>query len=56
LGAILSQFQADNRLHPVAYVSQSVSQAEANYAVTDLKTLAVFGPSLISGTACTVMM
>ena len=41
LGAILSQFQADNRLHPVAYASRSVSQAEANYAVTDLETLAV---------------
>ena len=40
LGAILSQYK-DQRLHPVAYASQSVSTAEANYAVTDLETLAV---------------
>ena len=41
LGAILSQRQEDNRLHPVAYASQSVSASEANYAITNLETLAV---------------
>ena len=39
--AILSQCQEDNRLHPVAYASWSVSAAEANYAVINLETLAV---------------
>lgn len=41
LGAILSQYQEDQKLHPVAYPSRSVSTTEANYAVTDLETLAV---------------
>ena len=41
LGAILSQRQEDNRLHPVAYASRSVSASEANYAITNLETLAV---------------
>ena len=30
-----------NRLHPVAYTSRSVSASEANYAITNLETLAV---------------
>ena len=37
----MSQRQEDNRLHPVAYAGQSVSATEANYAVTNLETLAV---------------
>ena len=41
LGAILSQRQVDNRLHPVAYASRLVSASEANYAITNLETLAV---------------
>ena len=41
LGAILSQYQEDQKLHPVAYASRSVSATEANYAITDLETLAV---------------
>jgi len=41
LGAILSQHQEDNKLHPVAYASQSVSVAKANYAITNLEMLAV---------------
>ena len=41
LGAILSQYKDDQHLHPVAYASRSVSATEANYAVTDLETLAV---------------
>jgi len=41
LGAILSQYQGYKKLQPVAYASRSISNAEANYAVTDLETLAV---------------
>ena len=41
LGAILSQYEDDQKLHPVAYASRSVSTTEANYAFTDLETLAV---------------
>ena len=41
LGAILSQYQEDQKLHPVAYASRSVSTTEANYAITDLEMLAV---------------
>ena len=41
LGAILSQYKDDQHLHPVAYASRSVSATEANYAITDLQTLAV---------------
>ena len=41
LGAILSQHQEDNRLHPIPYASRSVSASEANYAITNLETLAV---------------
>ena len=40
LGAILSQYQEDQKLHPVAYASRSVSTTETNYAITDLETLA----------------
>ena len=41
LGAVLSQLQEDNRLHPVAYASRSLSAVEKRYAVTELETLAV---------------
>jgi len=41
LGATLSQYQEDQKLHPVTYARRSVSSTEANYAVTDLKILAV---------------
>ena len=41
LGAILSQYKDDQLFHPVAYVNQSVLATEANYAITDLETLAV---------------
>ena len=43
LGAILSQYQGDKKLHPVTYASHSVStaHAESNYAITNLETLAV---------------
>ena len=41
LGAILSQYQEDQKLHPVAYASRSTSASEANYAITNLETLGV---------------
>jgi len=41
LEATLSQTQDDNRLHPVAHASRSVSTSEANYAISDLETLAI---------------
>ena len=41
LGAILSQLQDDNKLHPLAYASRSLSPSEKNYAITELETLAV---------------
>ena len=41
LGAILSQYQEDQKLHPVAYASRSTSASEVNYAITNLETLGV---------------
>ena len=41
LGAILSQFQEDRRLHPVAYASRVLSYQEKRNAITELQTLAV---------------
>ena len=41
LGAILSQRQSDGQVHPVAYASRSLNQAERNYGITELETLAV---------------
>ena len=41
LGAVLSQPQEDERIHPVAYASRALSPQEANYSVTELETLAV---------------
>ena len=41
LGAILSQCQQDDKLHPVTSASRSVSNTEANYSITNLETLAV---------------
>ena len=38
LGAVLSQEQEDDKLHPIAYASRS---QEKNYGVTDMETLAV---------------
>ena len=42
LGAILSQMQDDNRLHPVAYGSISLSTTEKQHGITDLETLESF--------------
>ena len=41
LGAILSQLRDDSKLHPLAYASCSLSPSEKNYAIIELKTLAV---------------
>ena len=41
LGAILSQPKQDGKLHPLAYASQSLSNPERNYNVTELETLVV---------------
>ncbi len=41
LGAVLSQSQDDNQLHPVAYASRALSSAEKNYCITELETRAV---------------
>ena len=41
VGVVLSQTQEDGELHPVAFASRALSQAERNYSITDLETLAV---------------
>ena len=41
LGAVLSQKQMDQKLHPVAYASRALNPTEKNYSVTELETLAV---------------
>ena len=41
LGAVLSQEQADGKLHPVAYASRALNPSEKNYGITELETLAV---------------
>ena len=41
LDAILSQYQADNKLKLESSNTQSVSVAEANYTITALETLVV---------------
>ena len=41
VGAVLSQYQEDQKLHPVAFASRALNPAERNYSITDLETLAV---------------
>jgi len=41
LGAILSQFGIDGLLHPVAFYSQKLTNAEINYQVYDKELLAI---------------
>ena len=41
LRAVLSQQQADQKYHPVAYASRALSPQERNYSITELETLAV---------------
>jgi len=40
IGAVLSQYDNENRLHPVAYHSRSLNNAELNYPITDKELLA----------------
>ena len=41
IGAVLSQRQEDQRLHPIAYASRALSPVEQRYSITELETLAV---------------
>ena len=41
LGAVLQQPHDDSKLHLVAYASQSLTDAEQNYSITELEVLAV---------------
>lgn len=41
LGAILSQTQDDNEVHPVQYLSRTLSSSEKNYAIPELECLAI---------------
>ena len=41
LGAVLSQYQEDGRLHPIAYASRALNAAEKRYGITELETLVV---------------
>src|SRR6201992_4299579 len=40
-GAILSQKQEDSKIHPIAFLSKSISPAEKNYDIYDKEMLAV---------------
>ena len=48
LGAVLSQMQPDEKLHPVAYASRSLSAAERNYSITELETRRCLGIDQVS--------
>ena len=39
LGAVLAQQQDDGQIHPIAFLSRSLSQHERNYGITELETL-----------------
>ena len=41
IGAVLSQQQQDQRLHPITYANRALSIAEQRYAITELETSAV---------------
>lgn len=41
IGAVLSQEQQDQKLHPIAFASRSLTPTERNYSITELETLAV---------------
>ena len=41
IGAVLGQYQDNDKLHPVSYASRALSAAEKNYSITELETLAV---------------
>ena len=41
IGAVLEQKDEDGRLHPVSFVSRTLSQPEQNYSVTDKEAVVV---------------
>jgi len=41
IGAVLSQYDENNKLHPVAYHSRSLNNAELNYPITNKELLAI---------------
>ena len=41
IGSLLSQYDDDNKLHPIAYYSRSLNSAEINYSITDKELLAI---------------
>ena len=41
VGAVLSQHDSENRLHPVAFYSRSLNNAEVNYSITEKELLAI---------------
>jgi len=41
VGAVLSQYDNENKLHPVAYHSRSLNNAELSYPITDKEFLAI---------------
>ena len=41
VGAVLGQYQDDNKLHPIGYASRALNAAEKRYGITELETLAV---------------
>ena len=45
LGAVLSQRQEDDQMHPVVFASGALSSSGKNYSVTDLETLVVWAVS-----------
>ena len=43
-GAVLSQLRDNDKWHPIAFLSKSLSPAERNYDIYDKEMLACFGP------------
>ena len=41
VGAVLEQYQDDQKLHPVSYASRALNAAEKNYGISELEILAV---------------
>jgi hypothetical protein len=41
LGAVLMQYDEDNNLHPIAYASKTLNDAQRNYSVSDREAMAI---------------